>query len=110
MMIRLAAVVILCALGSSALRVDAQEAAPAKKIKSGLTTEDWKYSLADGVSAKDVTYFSDDVGCYAKIFFPKGYSTTGKMPGIVLGQGWTGTHHSIAKYGPRLPSAAWSRL
>jgi dienelactone hydrolase len=72
-----------------------------KKIKTGLTKEDWAYKLADGVTSKEVTYYSDGVGCYAKIFFPKGFTAAGKTPGIVLGQGWAGTHFSIEKYGAR---------
>jgi len=83
----------------------AQEKAGDKKIKTGLMPEDWKYSLAEGVTAKEVTYYSDGTACYARIFFPKGFSTGGKTPGIVLGQGWAGTHFSIEKYGARLPSA-----
>jgi fermentation-respiration switch protein FrsA (DUF1100 family) len=72
-----------------------------KKIKTGLTKEDWAYKLADGVTTKEVTYYSDGVACYAKLFFPKGFSSTGKTPGVVLGQGWAGTHFSIEKYGAR---------
>jgi len=72
-----------------------------KKIKTGLTPEDWKYTLAEGVTTREVTYYSDGVGCYAKLFFPKGFSTSGKTPGVVLGQGWAGTHFSIEKYGAR---------
>jgi dienelactone hydrolase len=79
------------------LAVAAQE----NKIKSGLTSEDWAYKMADGVTAKEVTYYSDGVGCYAKIFYPKGFSASGKTPGVVLGQGWAGTHFSIEKYGAR---------
>jgi dienelactone hydrolase len=79
----------------------AQQTSPDKKIKTGLTPEDWKYTLAEGVTAKEVTYFSDGVACYAKIFFPKGFSPSGKTPGVVLGQGWAGTHFSIEKYGAR---------
>jgi len=79
----------------------AQEKAGDKKIKTGLMPEDWKYSLAEGVTAKEVTYYSDGTACYARIFFPKGFSTGGKTPGIVLGQGWAGTHFSIEKYGAR---------
>ena len=56
-----------------------------KKIKSGLTKEDWAYKLADGVTSKEVTYYSDGIGCYAKIFYPKGFSASGKTPGVVLG-------------------------
>ncbi len=87
-------VLSLCCLTLSA---GAQE----EKVKSGLTREDWAYKLADGVTAKEVTYFSDGVGCYAKLFYPKGFSTSGKTPGVVLGQGWAGTHFSIEKYGAR---------
>lgn len=76
-------------------------AAQEKKIKTGLTPEDWAYKLADGITSREVVYFSDGVGCYAKIFFPKGFATTGKTPGVVLGQGWAGTHFSIEKYGAR---------
>jgi len=72
-----------------------------KKIKTGLTKEDWAYKLADGVTSKEVTYYSDGVACYAKIFFPKGFAAAGKTPGIVLGQGWAGTHFSIEKYAAR---------
>src|SRR5262245_39295723 len=72
-----------------------------EKVKSGLTPEDWAYKMAEGVTAKEVTYYSDGVGCYAKIFYPKGFSSSGKTPGVVLGQGWAGTHFSIEKYGAR---------
>jgi dienelactone hydrolase len=72
-----------------------------KKLKTGLTVEDWAYKLAEGVTSKEVTYYSDSVACYGKIFFPKGFSSTGKTPGVVLGQGWAGTHFSIEKYGAR---------
>lgn len=90
--------ILICVLvnvGGS--RSTAQE----KKIKTGLTPEDWAYKLAGGVTSKEVTYYSDGVGCYAKVFFPKEFSTTGKTPGVVLGQGWAGTHFSIEKYGAR---------
>ena len=72
-----------------------------KKIKTGLTNEDWRYKLAEGVVTKEVTYYSDGVGCYAKLFFPKGFTATARTPGVVLGQGWAGTHFSIEKYGAR---------
>ena len=71
------------------------------KIKPGLTQEDWKYTLAPGVTTREVTYYSDGTACYAKVFFPKGFSAQGKTPGVVLGQGWAGSHFSIEKYGAR---------
>lgn len=36
------------------------------------------------------------------LFLPKNFATAGKTPGVVLGQGWAGTHYSIEKYGARL--------
>jgi dienelactone hydrolase len=72
-----------------------------KKPKTGLFPEDWKYTLAPGVTEREVTYYSDGTACYAKIFFPKAFSAQGKTAGVVLGQGWAGTHFSIEKYGAR---------
>jgi dienelactone hydrolase len=72
-----------------------------KRIKTGLTKEDWAYKLAEGVTSKEVTYYSDGIACYGKLFFPRGFSAAGKTPGVVLGQGWAGTHFSIEKYGAR---------
>src|SRR5436190_10378527 len=80
-----------------AITTPAQE----KKIKTGLTKEDWAYKLAEGVTSKEVTYYSDGVACYAKLFFPKGFAPADKTPGVVLGQGWAGSHFSIEKYGAR---------
>src|SRR6185295_18652120 len=84
-------------LVSAAIPAAAQD----KKLKTGLTKEDWAYKLAQGVTSKEVTYYSEGVACYAKLFFPKGFSATGKTPGVVLAQGWAGTHFSIEKYGAR---------
>lgn len=90
-------VLIASLLVCAAISSPAQE----KKMKTGLTKEDWAYKLAEGVTSKEVTYYSDGVACYAKLFFPKGFSATGKTPGVVLAQGWAGTHFSIEKYGAR---------
>lgn len=88
----------LC-IGTGTLAQDAPQNAP---IKRGLTPQDWAYQLADGVTTREVTYYSDGVACYAKLFFPKGFSTDQKkIPGVVLGQGWAGYHNSIEKYGAR---------
>ncbi|HYV05769.1 MAG TPA: hypothetical protein VFB82_14340, partial [Blastocatellia bacterium] len=43
-----------------------------KKVKVGLTQEDWKYTLAEGVTTREVNFYSDGTACYAKFFFPKG--------------------------------------
>jgi hypothetical protein len=73
-----------------------------KKIKTGLTKEDWAYKLADGVTTREITYFSDGVACYAKLFFPKGvHRGPVKRRAWFSDKGWAGTHFSIDKYGAR---------
>jgi uncharacterized protein len=72
-----------------------------KKVKVGLTQEDWKYTLAEGVTTREVNFYSDGTACYAKFFFPKGFSTAGKTPGVVLAHGWAAVHFSIEKYAAR---------
>ena len=92
-------------LGCATVLALAAIAAPAqdkKPVKVGLTQADWAYTLAEGVTKREVTYFSDDVACYAVLFLPKNFTPTGKTPGVVLAHGWAGTHHSIEKYGARL--------
>jgi len=70
-------------------------------VKSGLAPADYVYKLGEGVTRREVTFYSDDMACFAVIFFPKGYVASGKTPGIVLGNGWAGTHFSIEKYAAR---------
>ncbi len=82
------------ALGATAMAADAP-------IKRGLTSQDWAYKLADGVTTREVIYYSDGIACYAKLFFPKNFSADKKLAGVVLGQGWAGYHNSIEKYGAR---------
>ena len=66
--------------------------------KQGLGPTDYAYTMPEGVTTKEVVYYSDGVACYAKVFYPKGFDATKKTPAIVLGQGWAGTHVSIEKY------------
>jgi len=95
------AAIVFCAALFSAFCATAANDDP-KPVKSGLVPADWAYELPEGVTRREATYYSDDVPCFAVLFFPKGYSTTAKTPGIVLGQGWAGVHNSIEKYGARL--------
>ncbi len=83
---------VFCVVGASA---------EGDEVKAGLTEADWAYTLGDGVTLREVTWYSEGVACFGKIFFPKGFDTTAKTPGIVLGQGWAGTHYSIEKYAAR---------
>lgn len=66
--------------------------------KKGLGPSDYAYTMPEGVTTKEVVYYSDGVACYAKIFLPKGFDPAGKTAAVVMGQGWAGTHVSIEKY------------
>jgi dienelactone hydrolase len=67
--------------------------------KKGLGPADYAYTMPEGVTTKEIVYYSEGVPCYGKIFYPKGFNPqTSKLPAIVLGQGWAGSHVSIEKY------------
>ena len=64
--------------------VNASAFAQDKSTKDGLDPADWVYKLDDGVTSREVTYYSDDVADYAKVFFPKNFDPKGKTPAILL--------------------------
>ena len=53
-------------------------------------------------TSKDVTFFSEAVQCYAKIYTPKGFTTDGKFPGVVLAPAPGNTAASVEKYAEEL--------
>lgn len=76
-------------------------AAFAQSKYNGIPPEHRKYTLGEGVTQKDVTFYSDDVACFARIFYPKNFDPDGKTPAVVCAQGWTGFADTIHKYGNR---------
>ena len=72
--------------------------AQSEGIKNRLDPEDYDYTLGDGVTTKEITFYSEGVACWANIFFPKGFAESDKRVAIVLGHGWTGTHASLEQY------------
>jgi dienelactone hydrolase len=74
-----------------------------KVVQNGLRSKDHEYVLGDGVTTQEVVYYSHDIACYAKIFYPKNFDAKAKpgIPAVVLGQGYGGTHVSIEKYANR---------
>src|SRR5262245_42996007 len=53
-------------------------------------------------TSKDVSFFSEAVQCYAKIYTPKGFTTDGKFPGVVLAPAPGNTAASVEKYAEQL--------
>ena len=55
-------------------------------------------SVADGVTAKAVTFYSDHVACQARIFFPDGFTADDANAAVVLAPDWTRTAESVHPY------------
>ena len=58
-------------------------------------------ALPDGVTAKEVKFFSEGVQCTGRIFLPKGFTADGKASAVVLAPGWGDTAATIEKYAAR---------
>ena len=84
-------------------RADLQKQASeiATKRERGTQPEDWLFNLADGVTARQITFYSDGAPCYGRIFFPKGFTTRGKWPAVVVGHGINAQAVGIEKYAAR---------
>ena len=54
--------------------------------------------VPDGVTAREVRFFSEGVACYAKVFTPKGLTADGKAPAVVLAPAPGDTAASTEKY------------
>jgi dienelactone hydrolase len=108
----IALVVILAATAASAQisadliekhRADLQRQAtdPAMKRERGTQPEDWLFALADGVTTRQITFYSDGAPCYGRIFFPKGFTTRRKWPAVIVGHGINAQAVGIEKYAAR---------
>jgi len=80
--------------------LEKQATDPASKRDRTLP-EDWLFVLPDGVTSRQITFYSDDAPCYGRIFFPKGFNTTGKWPAVVVGHGINAQAVGIEKYASR---------
>ncbi len=81
--------------------LEKQATDPATKRERGTHPEDWLFNLADGVTTRQITFYSDDSPCYGRIFFPKGFTTHGKWPAVVVGHGINAQAVGIEKYAAR---------
>jgi dienelactone hydrolase len=71
------------------------------KRERGTQPQDWLFVLPEGVTSRQVTFYSDGTSCYARIFFPKGFTTARKWPAIVVGHGINAQAVGIEKYAAR---------
>jgi uncharacterized protein len=84
-------------------REDLQKQAtdPAMKRERGTQPEDWIFNLANGVTTRQVTFYSDGSPCYGRIFFPKGFNVRSKWPAVIVGHGINAQAVGIEKYAAR---------
>src|SRR5689334_1555295 len=54
--------------------LEKQATDPASKRERGTQPEDWLFDLGDGVTTRQITFYSDGTPCYGRIFFPKGFN------------------------------------
>ena len=53
--------------------------------------------LPDGVSARDVSFYSELVQCHARLYLPRDFSPDGSFPAVVLAPGWEQTAGSLER-------------
>ena len=73
------------------------------KRERGTQPEDWIFTLPEGVTSRQITFYSDNSRCYGRIFFPKGFASSQarKWPGVVVGHGINAQAVGIEKYAAR---------
>jgi dienelactone hydrolase len=75
---------------------------PDQKREGGTQPRDWEYQLPEGVRTRQVTFYVDGgTPLYGKLFLPKGFTTTGKMPAVVVGHGINALSIGIEKFAAR---------
>ena len=74
---------------------------PEMKRERGTQPQDWLFSLPDGVTTSQITFYSDGTPCYGRLFFPKGFDTRAKRPAVVVGHGINAQAVGIEKYAAR---------
>lgn len=72
------------------------------KREGGTQPRDWNYDLPAGVTTRQITFYvAGGTSLYGKMFFPKGFTTTGKYAAVVVGHGINALSIGIEKYAAR---------
>ena len=75
---------------------------PDQKREGGTQPRDWEYQLPDGVRTRQVTFYVDGgTPLYGKLFLPKGFTVTSKLPAVVVGHGINALSIGIEKFAAR---------
>jgi uncharacterized protein len=105
---------VLCAPAAAIAQIDAgiierhkaalekQTTDPDQKRDGGTQPRDWDYQLPEGVRTRQVTFYVDGgTALYGKLFLPKGFTATSKVPAVVVGHGINALSIGIEKFAAR---------
>ena len=82
--------------------LERQTTDPDQKRDGGTQPRDWDYQLPEGVRTRQVTFYVDGgTALYGKLFLPKGFTTNGKLPAVVVGHGINALSIGIEKFAAR---------
>lgn len=82
--------------------LEKQTTDPDQKREGGTQPRDWDYQLPEGVRTRQVTFYVDGgTALYGKLFLPKGFTTAGKLPAVVVGHGINALSIGIEKFAAR---------
>lgn len=82
--------------------LEKQATDPDQKREGGTQPRDWDYQLPEGVRTRQVTFYVDGgTPLYGKLFLPKGFTATGRVPAVVVGHGINALSIGIEKFAAR---------
>lgn len=82
--------------------LERQTTDPDQKREGGTQPRDWEYQLPDGVRTRQVTFYVDGgTPLYGKLFLPRGFTPSGKLPAVVVGHGINALSIGIEKFAAR---------
>ncbi len=55
-------------------------------------------TMPEGVTVRDIHFYSDGIRCSGRMFLPKGFSVESKAPAVVLAPDWGETASSVERY------------
>jgi hypothetical protein len=91
--------------------LEKQSKDPVMKRDGGTQPQDWAYQLPDGIATRQVTFYAGGgTPLYGKIFFPRVFSTHGKIPAIVVGHGINALSIGIEKYAARFAERGFAAM
>jgi len=87
--------------GTLVSRIDAQTQQETRKRTPAIAST----SLPDGISTKDVTFYSEGIQCHGRIFLPRGFGADSKIPAVVVAPGWGKIESSVESFANRFAVA-----